>query len=321
MSQRRARRHKKNRATHRVGYPRNYFWDEHFSAAATPSPLLSHVRQLGIKWPVPRAQRHRVCVRWPGKPGVKLFQVQFAHDGFFVHFPYHPKSPGILLRGAAPFGNSIDTTELGRVTAHQVKYTHHVNGECHFSQDNKIYTAVRNSGRNLLTPDDGNPVFIGEFTGLECFAETNPSEYDAGAHINLPELETGITVIGRWIRVQPSKIDNAQNPMQWLQRKPDEFGLAIGLAPPAGAPLDGSVLILQIDVAAEHRASPKLPFSLVFCGGWEERPSGLRCVFLEYPYDGPEGHSSIDLQRDEQRRPIALNKESLAFVQVSKKTK
>jgi hypothetical protein len=127
---------------------------------------------------------------------VKLFQVQFAHDGFFVHFPYHPKSPGILLRGGSPFRTGIDTTELGRVTAHQVKYTHHVDGECHFSQDNKIYTAVRNPGRNLLMPDDGNPVFIGEFTGLEFFDETKPGEYDAGAHIDLPRLEAGITVVG-----------------------------------------------------------------------------------------------------------------------------
>ena len=135
-----------------------------------------------------------------------------------------------------------------------MKYTHHVNGECHFSQDNKIYTAVRNPGRNLLMPDDGNPVFIGEFTGLECFDETKPNEYDAGAHIDLPRLETVITVTGRWIRVQPTEIDNAQNPMQWPQRKPNELCLAIGVAPPTGAPLDGSMLILQIDTNAKQIA-------------------------------------------------------------------
>jgi hypothetical protein len=297
----------------------------HLLAATTPpSPLLSHVRQLGIKWPVPRALRHRVCVRWPGSPGVKLFQVQFAQDGFFVHFPYHPQLTGVLRRGAMPFAipgaSALDTMELGRVTAHQVKYTHHVNGECHFSQDNKIYTAVRNPGRNLLTPDDGNPVFIGEFTGLESFNQAKPSEYDAGVHIDLPRLEVGVNITGRWIRVQPNEIDNAQNPLQWPQRKPDEFCLAIGLAPPAGAPLDGSVLILQVDTG-KHLAPLESVFGLAFWGGWEVRLTGLRYVMLKYPYDGPEGLPSIDLQRDEQGRPRQLAKEPLAFIQVGPRGK
>lgn len=284
------------------------------------SPLLSYVRQLGIKWPVPRALRHRVCVRWPGSPGVKLFQVQFARDGFFVHFPYHPKSPGILLRGAAPIGNpvgtvGVDTTELGRVTAHQVKYTHHVDGECHFSQDTKIYTAVRNPGRKLLMPDDGHPVFIGEFTGLESFEETKPGEYDAGAHIDLPRLESCITVIGRWIRIPPRAIDKVQNPTHWPRRDPDELSLAIGLAPPAQAPLDGSVLVLQ--VGTKEKTRPKSGFELVFTAGFEMRPRGLRYVVLGYPYEGgPQGRSSIDLQRDQQGRPIPLPEEPLAIIQV-----
>jgi hypothetical protein len=243
--------------------------------------------------------------------------VQFANDGFFVHFPYHPDSLGVLLRGAAPSATpyGFDSTELGRITVHSVKYTHHIDGECHFSQDNKIYTAVRTRrGRHLLKQDDGNPVFIGEFTGLEEFKQADLSDYTAGAHIDLPRPEQSITVIGRWIRVQPLTMDKLRNPMEWPRRNPDELSLAIGLAPPDGSRLDGSVLVMQIDT--HDRLQTNSAFGIFFQAGFERRPNGLRFVSLHYPYGGPEGLNSIDLQRDDLGRPIPLAPEPLALITV-----
>jgi hypothetical protein len=78
--------------------------------------------------------------------------------------------------------------------------------------------------------------------------------------------------------------------------------------------LDGSMLILQVDrlTAARHASG----FRLVFMGGIEVRPSGLRYVALEYPYDGPLGPSSIDLQRDGGGRPMPLAEEPPAFIEI-----
>ena len=78
----------------------------------------------------------------------KLFQVLFAKDGsVFVNFPYFRHRIGLLAAATIPGDGKAETqVDLkigGKVASHLVKYSHHPDGRAHFSQDGKIYTAIK----------------------------------------------------------------------------------------------------------------------------------------------------------------------------------
>lgn len=94
-----------------------------------------------------RAREFTVRLR-EGDVYYKLFKILFLKDGGVgVAFPYLQTSGGLLsigrLRAGLHDSQDVDLAEAGKVTSHNVKYTHHRNGEAHFSQDGKIYTAIR----------------------------------------------------------------------------------------------------------------------------------------------------------------------------------
>jgi hypothetical protein len=84
-----------------------------------------------------------------GSENRKIFQTMFLNDGSLtVHFPYLREKSCMLTIGRMPSGKSVmPTLRVGGVDArcasHHVKYSHHLDGRVHFSQDGKVYTAVK----------------------------------------------------------------------------------------------------------------------------------------------------------------------------------
>src|ERR1700730_17516226 len=89
-----------------------------------------------------------VCVVKAGDLRAKAFQVGFLRDGsLFVSFPYFKHRTGILTSSAIPATGErqaqVDLQRGGKVTSHLVKYSHHTDGWAQFSQDRKIFTAIK----------------------------------------------------------------------------------------------------------------------------------------------------------------------------------
>jgi hypothetical protein len=73
----------------------------------------------------------------------------FLNDGSLtVHFPYLREKSCMLTIGRMPSGDGMmPTLRVGgadaRGSSHHVKYSHHLDGRVHFSQDGKVYTAIK----------------------------------------------------------------------------------------------------------------------------------------------------------------------------------
>ena len=94
-----------------------------------------------------RAERI-VCTVRAGQLRVKAFQIVFHKDGsFFISFPYFRHRTGLLSISSIPANGSresqVNLEHGGRVTSHLVKYSHHVDGRAHFSQDGRIFTTIK----------------------------------------------------------------------------------------------------------------------------------------------------------------------------------
>jgi hypothetical protein len=271
-------------------------------------------------WAVPCAARHRVCISWPDSLGVKVFQVQFDKGGFFVHFPYHPQSVGALGRFSIPtVGRGIDITDLGKVTCHRVKYTHHLDGESHFSQDSKIYTVVRNPAHALLTKGPGFRAFGVDLAGLERFEPATIAERNAGARIDLPTLEPSIRLVGTWVRATSRLVKKMRNPIVVPDKRggPPHYGVA--LAPPVASLLNGYVLLLQTDSGST--APTDSDFKLWFMGGFEFEPArGLRYLHLQYPFNEGLELTSVDLVRDTDGNVLPFANDPPAWIEVRRST-
>jgi hypothetical protein len=86
----------------------------------------------------------------------KAFQIGFDKDGsLFIHFPYFQHRTGILSSSEIPATGErkadVNIEHGGKVTSHRVKYSHHPDGRAHFSQDQKIFTAIKRQSLALDT--------------------------------------------------------------------------------------------------------------------------------------------------------------------------
>jgi len=89
-----------------------------------------------------------VCVVKVGELRAKAFQIGFERDGsLFIHFPYFRHRIGILSSAEIPATGErkvdVSLEHGGKVTSHLIKYSHHTDGRAHFSQDGKIFTAIK----------------------------------------------------------------------------------------------------------------------------------------------------------------------------------
>lgn len=252
--------------------------------------------------PVAFAERHLAILRWAGGHAVDLFQIQFARDGFFIHFPYQPSTLGNLKRVEVDPGTQaqVDLAVQSGVTIHKVKYTHHVDGEAHFSQDRKIYTAIRNAARPL--DDSAGHVFSLDIMGVDLFRpSTLPPRYPA---VQLswphPEPPSALRVAGYWQRISPAPSPGSLvQPVTVSVAEAAFTGEAVAVAPPPTSPLHGYVLGLR--ASRTGLGDPADPFTLIFSGGFAPNLPNVaeRSSFLMLRYRGTATGTttSVDLPR------------------------
>jgi hypothetical protein len=108
----------------------------------------------------------------------KIFQINFKpKDGsIFVSVPYANLGMGRVGVVECPPGNpeSLLFGNKAPVTAHSVKYTHHPDGEAHFSLDGKIFTQVRRKAVPLSAA--GGHLFTVMIQGLHLFEELSQTD-------------------------------------------------------------------------------------------------------------------------------------------------
>lgn len=107
----------------------------------------------------------------------KLFQILCGHDGtIYVPFPYYKHSSAQLSEETVEGGRKFpsDLSVSGPLTMHRIKYTHHVDGEAHFSQDGKILTKIRRRANTL--PSHSGHIFSVQLQGLGDFQKVTESD-------------------------------------------------------------------------------------------------------------------------------------------------
>lgn len=201
-----------------------------------------------------------------------VFLLQFSKKGMFVHFPFHPASPGLLSRGTVqPDSTQMDLRPEGAVTSHRVKYSHHLDGSAHFSQDGRIRTKVRNEAQPLT--GQAPHLFSVDVQGLDHLARP----YDEWDRLRVKYGDTyfefqqeqfpdSVHVVARWIRVnEVDALATVRNPVTILGGRERE---AAACAPPVGSDLHGGVLLFE--ASARDPVEGDGDFLLLFVGGFDE---------------------------------------------------
>ena len=208
----------------------------------------------------------------------KLLQVIFHKDGsIFVAFPYFDQTEGVLSIGTLSEISPKTTFSLetaGKVTTNRVKFSHHTDGNVHFSQTGKIRTAIKK--RSLPLSEFEGHLFTFHAQGLGHF-ETDNKAANITPSIKRTELAfkfdasppRAIKIVGRWSEMKA-----------FLHRsKGSSFGPIVAtelpdgkrqpmflIGPPDSSPLHGFVLGLtceEIPTMDEQRDA-----FMLFIGGF-----------------------------------------------------
>jgi len=116
----------------------------------------------------------------------KIFQIVFGKkDGsLYVTFPYFDMNEGIVSVGTIPAllaKSQVDLKSCGKVTSNRVKYTHHPDGEVHFSQTGRVKPSIRKKSLPLGKAE--GHLFSIQAQGLSHF------ELDATHDDHLPKMK------------------------------------------------------------------------------------------------------------------------------------
>jgi hypothetical protein len=159
-----------------------------------------------------RAERV-VCTVRAGQLRVKAFQIVFHKDGsFFISFPYFRHRTGLLSISSIP-ANSFRESQVnlehgGRVTSHLVKYSHHIDGRAHFSQDGRIFTTIKRQSV-ALDKQDGHifSLLIQGLGALDPAHDELLSSKRAAIEFAMAPPEA-IKFVGRWFDVNAMRFSN-----------------------------------------------------------------------------------------------------------------
>jgi hypothetical protein len=147
----------------------------------------------------------------------KVMQIVFAKDGsLFVTFPYFKHAEGLLsevtVEGPPGARTFIDLAEKGKVASHLVKYSHHTDGEAHFSQDGKVKTAVRRQSVPLA--EQQGHIFTVIIQGLRAFERVSTTkEHRLSAKRTTltfaikDRFPRAVRIIGRWYWIEDLPIE------------------------------------------------------------------------------------------------------------------
>ena len=235
--------------------------------------------------PVPRAQRYLLLADLDGTL-YQLFSVTFTRDGIFVNFPYHPDAPGAVCRAPVePTGAvAVNLDAVTSTTTHRIKYSHHVDGRAHFSQDRKIHTRIVNQARRL--DEDIPHMFTMSLQGIGQFAPLagvktryTPSRFTLDGYHDYPRLQ----ITGRWFAQPPGLVDGMTNPVA-LGVDGVQLPDGLALAAPAGSPLADGVLVMNGSL--EDGLPVTADSFLLFMGGFSPglgHGTAGSLVMLAYP--------------------------------------
>jgi hypothetical protein len=142
-----------------------------------------------INWETPNAQLSRgidglqvirsekfIVVTRAGRYRSKILQIIFWKDGsIFIDFPFFAHTDGLvsLMTWNANIKPPTNLSMLsgGKVTSHLVKFSHHPDGNAHFSQTGKVLTKVR----KLCPPiDKVEHLFTAQIQGLASYDQFDP---------------------------------------------------------------------------------------------------------------------------------------------------
>lgn len=159
-----------------------------------------------------RAERV-VCTVRAGQLWVKAFQVVFHKDGsFFISFPYFRHRTGLLSISSIPANGSrasqVNLEHGGKVTSHLVKYSHHLDGRAHFSQDGKIFTAIKRKSIALNT-QHGHifSLLIQGLNALDPATDGLRSTKRTAVEFAMEPPEA-VKFVGRWFDVNAMRFSN-----------------------------------------------------------------------------------------------------------------
>jgi hypothetical protein len=159
-----------------------------------------------------RAERI-VCTVRAGQLRVKTFQVVFHKDGgLFISFPYFRHRKGILSISSIPANRSreshVNLEHGGKVTSHLVKYSHHVDGRAHFSQDGKIFTTIKR--KSIALDRQYGHIFSLLIQGLNALdpAKDQLQSTKRAAIEFAMEPPEAIKFVGRWFDVNAMRFSN-----------------------------------------------------------------------------------------------------------------
>ena len=243
-----------------------------------------------------RAERV-VCMVRAGQLRVKAFQIVFHKDGsFFISFPYFRHRTGLLSISSMP-ANGLRESQVnlelgGRVTSHLVKYSHHVDGRAHFSQDGKIYTAIKRQSI-ALDKQDGHifSLLVQGLSALDPAHDELRSTKRAAIEFAMEPPEA-IKFIGRWFDVNSMRFSNPTPTIGPVVPGLDPDGNQTGQIFTA-SPCANAHHVLAISCVPIPSLGPE-PEIFVFYGGFSSREImtdvGKEAGFLAflYPISAPE---------------------------------
>ena len=221
--------------------------------------------------------QHVVCVVRVSELRAKAFQIGFDKDGsLFIHFPYFQHRTGILSSSEIPATGErkadVNIEHGGKVTSHRVKYSHHPDGRAHFSQDGKIFTAIK---RQSISLDIQNghmfTVYIQGFHALDVAKTAKDTE---GIYANRSLIDfriepatEAIKFVGRWLDINKLRVKEPSATVGPRHAMVDPDGVrtdAILVASPHAS----AKHVLAISCVAIPRLGPD-PEIFLFHGGFD----------------------------------------------------
>ena len=206
--------------------------------------------------------------------------------GYNALLPYFSHTKGVLsefvLTSSPGRGSQIDLTRKGSTTTHQVKLTHHPDGEAHFSQDGKIVTTVRS--KTLPLGEYGRHLFTVQYFGTDAFERAKDKDlgpatkerrsvyWDVEAVTGHPAGEAGRFAVYKYSLQGLGQLPSTMR-LEMLAR-PVRFrvsgeGVSTGiiLFPRNPRPDD---FFLSVEYTPQERSDPTGKDSLVVLGGFRE---------------------------------------------------
>lgn len=202
----------------------------------------------------------------------RIAKVKFASDGgIYVFSPGFVRADGIackaVVRAGAGITSSLDLTENGKVTSHLMKYSHHKDGEAHFSQDGKVFTYIRR--KSVPLESQRGHLFTIQLQKADSFPLLQ-SPRKKQLTLMQPS-EDGALKISAWrFHIEDLGIpDNVTASMRpgGLQTSDGKMRQGLFVAPPIGTPFDDMALFLafeEIPWLNEERDS-----QLIFLGAFD----------------------------------------------------